>query len=66
MTSSADVWEECKRRARNHIRLGLVEGGLKASKVAKMNIEKQVDELLHEDNCGYIHAAFFKFGIEEE
>lgn len=66
MASSTDVWEEARRRARNHIRMGLVEGGLKPGKVAKMNIEKQVSELLSEDGCGYIRAAFVTFKVEAD
>jgi hypothetical protein len=46
--------------------MGLVEGGLKPGKVAKMNIEKQVSELLSEDGCGYIRAAFVTFKVEAD
>jgi hypothetical protein len=64
--SSMAVWQEARKRARNHIRLGLVESGMKPMKAAKLNIERQVDELLGEDGGGYIQVAFFKYGIEED
>jgi hypothetical protein len=64
--SSMEIWNEARRRARNHIRLGLVEAGMKPMKAAKLNIEKKVDELLGEDGSGYIQAAFFKYGIDDD
>ena len=70
MSSSMEIWGEARRRARNHLRVALVESGVKAAKVAKMNLEKQVDDLLSKDGCEYLKVSFWKitkhYMIEDE
>ena len=64
MASSMEIWEEARRRARNHLRVSLVESGMKANKVAKLNLEKQVNELMSADGGEYLRVAFVRLNVE--
>ena len=66
MPSSKAVWDEAYRRAKNHLKLGLVQSGMNPTIAAKVDTHAQVLELLDEDNCAYIKAAFAKLHVEED
>jgi len=59
-----DIWKEARRRCKNHLRVSFVEAGMKASQVSKLNLDKQVDELLSEDDGEYVRVAFVRLKME--
>ena len=64
--SSVAIWLEARRRCRNHLRLALVEKGVKSNQAAKMDLEAKVDELMSSDDGEYIRVAFVKLKIGAE
>jgi hypothetical protein len=64
VVSSVDVWKEARRRCLNHLRQAFVEQGIKPSKVAKMNLNAQVDELMAKDDGEYVRVAFVKLKVK--
>jgi len=64
MASSMEIWNEARRRARNHLRLGFVELKMKPAQVAKLNLDKQVDELMAKDDGEYLRVAFVRLNVE--
>ena len=64
MASSMEIWKEARRRCTNHLRLALVEQRVKSKDVAKMNLTKQVDELMSADEGEYIRVAFVRLNVK--
>ncbi len=60
MASSIDIWQEARRRCLNHLRAAFVEQRVNPLVVAKMDLHKQVDDLLAKDSGEYIRVAFAK------
>jgi hypothetical protein len=64
MASSIDIWAEARRRCRNHLRAAFVERGMNPTVVAKMDMEKQVDDLMKADGGEYLRVAFVRLNVE--